>query len=101
MKDNGVISYIIPQTILTANDLDVLRFHLSTYTTIDKIITFSGNMFIGRGIKQNKPVPTSSLIFIIRKHLHQKLHQMEIINYIQRKKSISHEEGFTEPQEMA
>jgi hypothetical protein len=84
LKDNGVISYIIPQTILTANDLDVLRFHLSTYTTIDKIITFSGNMFLGRGIKQNKPVPTSSLIFIIRKTPPAKLHQIEIINYIQK-----------------
>lgn len=84
LKDNGTLSYIIPQTILTANDLDVLRFHLSNYVTIEKIITFSGNMFIGRGIKQNRPVPTSSLIFIVKKILPTKLHQVEIINYFQK-----------------
>mgnify|MGYP001194533899 CR=1 FL=1 len=84
LKNDGIISYIIPQTILTANDLDVLRYHLSNFLTIEKIITFSGNMFIGRGIKQNRPVPTSSLIFIIRKTPPTKLHQVEIVNYIQK-----------------
>jgi len=98
LKDNGVISYIIPQTILTANDLDVLRFHLSTYTTIDKIITFSGNMFLGRGIKQNKPVPTSSLIFIIRKTPPAKLHQIEIINYIQKDDTPFYTKDLQNPQ---
>jgi len=81
LKDNGKLCYIIPQTILTAGDLDVLRYHLSKFTTIEKIITFSGKMFVGRGLKQNKPVATSSLIFVIRKKTPSSLHQVEIINY--------------------
>lgn len=67
LKDNGKLCYIIPQTILTANDLDVLRYHLAKYTTIEKIITFSGNMFVGRGLKQKSAVATSSLIFVVRR----------------------------------
>lgn len=83
LKDHGKLCYIIPQTILTANDLDVLRYHLAKFTTIEKIITFSGRMFVGRGIKQNKAVATSSLIFIIRKENRGPLsmHQVEVINY--------------------
>ncbi len=65
LKNNSKISYIIPQTILTAMDLDVLRYHLSQNTNIEKIITFTGKMFIGRGLKQNKPIATSSLIFVL------------------------------------
>jgi hypothetical protein len=81
LKDNGKICYIIPQTILTAGDLDVLRYHLAKYTTIEKIITFEGNLFIGRGIKQTKPVPTSSLIFVVKKASPQKNHNIRIVNY--------------------
>lgn len=81
LKDGGKISYIIPQTILTATDLDVIRYHLAKYTTIDKIITFSGKMFVGRGIRQDKPIPTSSLIFVISKLPPKKLHQVEVTNY--------------------
>ncbi len=80
LKKNSKISYIIPQTILTAPDLDVLRYHLSKYTTIEKIITFAGKMFIGRGLKQRRPVATSSLIFVLNS---QKLknNKTELINY--------------------
>ncbi|MDO8550011.1 MAG: Eco57I restriction-modification methylase domain-containing protein [Ignavibacteria bacterium] len=81
LKDGGKMCYIIPQTILTASDLDVLRFHLANFATIDKLINFSGKMFVGRGIKQNKPVPTSSLILIITKIPPNKLHETEIIYY--------------------
>jgi hypothetical protein len=81
LKDNGKICYIIPQTILTAGDLDVLRYHLAKYTTIEKIITFEGNLFIGRGIKQTKPVPTSSLIFVVKKTTPQKNHSVRVVNY--------------------
>lgn len=81
LKDNGRFCYIIPQTILTAGDLDVLRYHLSKYTTIYKIITFSGNMFIGRGLKQNQPVATSSLILVLGKQKPSLTHQVEVINY--------------------
>ncbi|MDI6788077.1 MAG: N-6 DNA methylase, partial [Planctomycetota bacterium] len=83
LKDNGKLCYIIPQTILTAGDLDVLRYHLAKFTTIEKIITFSGKMFIGRGLKQNKPVPTSSLIFVVSRKKAEPLsmHEVEIIHY--------------------
>ena len=81
LKDGGKICYIIPQTILTAGDLDVLRYHLSNDTTIEKIITFGGNLFVGRGLKQNKPVATSSLIFVVKKEQPSVDHKVTIVNY--------------------
>jgi len=82
LKTNGKICYIIPQTILTAGDLDVLRYHLSKYTTIEKIITFEGNLFTGRGLKQTKPVSTSSLIFIAKKSRPNANHVVKVVNYL-------------------
>lgn len=81
LKDNGKLCYIIPQTILTAGDLDVIRYHLAKFTTIEKIITFSGKMFIGRGLKQDKPVATSSLIFVVSRKMPSLTNKVEIINY--------------------
>lgn len=80
LKDNAKLCYIIPKTILTAGDLDVLRYHLAKFTTIEKIITFSGKMFIGRGLKQDRPVATSSLILVVRRSQSNGLNQVEIIN---------------------
>ena len=54
---------------------------MAKFTTIEKIITFSGKMFIGRGLKQNKPVATSSLIFVLNRKMPSTLHKVEIINY--------------------
>ena len=81
LKDNGKLCYIIPQTILTAGDLDVIRYHLAKFTTIEKIIIFSGRMFIGRGLRQNKAVPTSSLIFVVTRRVPDRTHQVEVIAY--------------------
>ncbi len=82
LKNNGRLCYIIPQTILTAGDLDVIRYHLAKFTTMEKIITFSGRMFIGRGLRQDKPVPTSSLIFVTRRMSPDLArHQVEVIHY--------------------
>ncbi len=81
LKDNGKLCYIIPQTLLINADFDVVRFHLSKFTTIEKIITFSGKMFIGRGIKQNKPIPTSSLIIVISRKRPEENHEVEIYHY--------------------
>ena len=81
LKENGKLCYIIPQTILTAGDLDVLRYHLAKFTTIEKIIIFSGKMFVGRGLKQNKPVATSSLVFVVKRETPGLIHQTEIIHY--------------------
>ncbi|MDR0704551.1 MAG: N-6 DNA methylase, partial [Planctomycetaceae bacterium] len=81
LKEGGKICYIVPQTILTAGDLDVIRSYLANETTIEKIITFEGNLFIGRGLTQNKPVATSSLIFVATKKKAKKSHKVKIINY--------------------
>lgn len=81
LKDNGRLCYIIPQTILTARDLDVLRYHLSSFTTINEIITFDANLFIGRGLKQNRPVSTSSLIIKLQKKNPSNNHKVNIINH--------------------
>lgn len=81
LKNDGYLCYIIPQTVLVNADLDVIRYHLTEFTTIEKIITFDGKMFIGRGLKQNKPVATSSLIFVVRKREPQKNHKVKITNY--------------------
>jgi len=81
LKDNAKLCYIIPQTILTSLDFDVLRYHLAKFTTIEKIITFSGRMFVGRGIKQTKAVPTSSLIFVAKRKIPNPLNKVEVVNY--------------------
>jgi len=78
LKNEGKICYIIPQTLLTANDLDVLRYHFAHFSTIEKIITFNGKMFVERGLRQNKAIPTSSLVIIIKKSVCQKNHKIEI-----------------------
>lgn len=72
--------YIVPQTLLTANDLDVIRYHLAKFTTIEKIVTFSGRMFVGRGLRQDKPVATSSLIFVVRRKQPDGRNFVEIVN---------------------
>ncbi len=81
LKDDGKLCYIIPQTMLTASDLDVIRYHLSTFTTIEKIFIFANKMFVGRGIKQTKPIPTSSLILVLKKFSPQKKHYVDVIKY--------------------
>jgi len=81
LKDSGKLCYIIPQTVLTAGDLDVVRYHLAKFTRIEKIIIFSGKMFIGRGLRQNKPVATSSLVFVLRREMSNMENKIEVVNY--------------------
>ncbi len=81
LKDKGQFAYIIPQTILFAGDLDTLRYHLAKFLTIRKIIISTSNMFIDRGVKQNKAVATSSLMLFVEKIPPAKLHEVEIIYY--------------------
>lgn len=82
LKDNGKLCYIIPQTVLINADLDVFRYHLAKFTTIEKIITFSGKLFLGRGLKRSKPVATSSLVFVVSRGTPHNLHKVEIVNYV-------------------
>ena len=81
LKERGKICYIIPQTMLVNTDLDVLRYFFAKNTTIEKIITFAGKMFIGRGIKHKKPVATSSLILVLHRKKPTENHKVKIINY--------------------
>lgn len=81
LKDNGKICYIVPQTILTSGDLDTIKYHLAKFTTIEKIFTFPGALFTGRGLKQKNKVSTSSLIFVVSKKIPSLLHKIQIINY--------------------
>lgn len=67
LKDNGRFCYIIPQTLLTEPDYDVVRYHLSHDYTIESLITFAGKLFVGRGTRQRKEVETSSLIILATK----------------------------------
>jgi hypothetical protein len=82
LKNNGKICYIISQNILQSRDLDVIRYYLSKFTTIEEIITFEGNLFVGRGLTQKKPIATSSLIFIARKKTPATNHIVKIVNYM-------------------
>ena len=81
LKSGGKMSFIIPQNILQSRDLDVVRYHLANAMTIEKIITFEANMFIGRGLSMNKTIPTSSLIFLVSKKLPKENHKVRIVNY--------------------
>lgn len=58
LKKDGILSYVIPQTILSANDYDVIRYHLAKYTTIKEIILYNDKQF---------DASTSTLIIIIQK----------------------------------
>ena len=62
LKDNSTTSYIIPQTLLFAKDLDVVRYYFAKEMTIEKLIIFAGKMFVGRGTNHRSEVATSSMI---------------------------------------
>jgi len=81
LKDGGKLSYIIPQTLLTEPDYDVLRYHLSNFCTIEKLVIFKSKMFAERGLNQNKAVPTSSLILFVRKQPPEHHHQTNVVVY--------------------
>jgi type I restriction-modification system DNA methylase subunit len=67
LKQGGRFCYIVPQTLLTESDYDVLRFTLSHEYVIEKLITFGGHLFVGRGTSQSKQISTSSLILVCSK----------------------------------
>lgn len=90
LKDNGKLCFIIPQTLITETDYDVLRFHLAKYTTIEKIFIFENPLFLGRGIKQKYTVATSSLIFVISKTPPTDVHKVQIFSYDKQEEDISH-----------
>lgn len=66
MKTSGAFCFIIPQTILVAGDLDVLRFKISNEFVIQEIVTFTDNVFDNRGLGRNHDVATSSLLLMLQ-----------------------------------
>ncbi len=89
LKENGKICFIIPQTVLVNSVLDVIRYHLASKTTIEKIFIFSGKMFVGRGMEQSKPIATSSLVFVASRTKPDKNHLVEVVNYLDPKDDIA------------
>jgi type I restriction-modification system DNA methylase subunit len=81
LKQGGKMCYIIPQTLLTNTDYDVIRYYLSKEMTIEKIITFSCKMFVDRGIKKKRDIATSSLILVVKKSLPDAKHKVEVLHY--------------------
>lgn len=79
IKKNGVFCYIIPQTLLVAGDLDVLRYHISNKLTVNKIMTFIDNVFEKRGLGPDHDVATSSLLIFLQKKEPAK-NNVEVIN---------------------
>lgn len=67
LRDNGILCYLIPQTLLTATDTDTIRYYLAKELLIEKIVTFSEKVFVGRGNKQTSNVITSSMIVLVRR----------------------------------
>jgi len=83
LKDGGRLSYIIPQTLLTESDYDVMRNYLAQHMSIDEIVLFPGAMFVGRGIRQKNTVATSSLILVVTKRPPLADQKVRIVNYTQ------------------
>lgn len=90
LKDNSKLCYIIPQTILTESDYDVIRYALSNYFTIEKIFIFKNPLFVKRGLNQKRTIPTSSLILVVKKANPMKTHKVKVFIYSkdERKASI-------------
>ncbi len=81
LKQGGTFCYIIPQTLITESDYDVVRHQLSHEYTIEKCLTFAGHLFIGRGMKQKKNIATSSLIIVCRKEKPPKDHLVRCVHF--------------------
>ncbi|MCU0391956.1 MAG: SAM-dependent methyltransferase [Thermoflexibacter sp.] len=86
LKDGGKLSFIVPQTMLTAGDLDVIRYHLAQFTTIEKIVIVDSQLFTDRGLKQNYTVATSNLIFFVKKQMPftHRQNKVEIVYHIEK-----------------
>ncbi|MYH34642.1 MAG: SAM-dependent DNA methyltransferase [Gammaproteobacteria bacterium] len=82
LKDNGRFCYIIPQTMLTEPDYDVVRHHLSHDYTIDSLITFAAKLFVGRSTDQQKEIQTSSLILVCTKKPPAPSHAVECVSVL-------------------
>ena len=88
LKDDGRFCYIIPQTMLTEPDYDVVRYHLSENYTIDSLIIFAGKLFVGRSTDQRKEIHTSSLILVCTKKRPAAKHTVECVSVLDRDRDV-------------
>jgi Eco57I restriction-modification methylase len=88
LKKGGRFCYIIPQTLLTESDYDVLRHKLSQSYTIEKLITFAGHLFVGRGTSQGRKIATSSLIIVCGEGIARNDHQVECVHVPERELDV-------------
>ena len=79
LKEGGRFCYILPQTMLTEPDYDVVRHHLANDHTIDSLIVFSGKLFVGRSTNQKREIYTSSLILVCTKRRPDAKHVVECV----------------------
>ncbi len=79
LKDDERFCYIVPQTLLTEPDHDVIRYHLSHDYTIETMIVFGGKLFVGRSIDQSKEIHASSLILVCTKRQAPSKHEVECV----------------------
>jgi type I restriction-modification system DNA methylase subunit len=88
LKNNGKMCYIIPQTILSTSDYDVIRYYLAKNFIIDKIIIFACKMFVCRGVAKKRDIATSSLILVATKTIPSNHQQVEIVHYANSEASV-------------
>lgn len=67
LAPGGRLAYVLPRTLLTEPDYDVVRHHLGHDVTIDAILEFDAAVFAGVGLGRRKPVATSSLVLVCTK----------------------------------
>lgn len=106
LHENGILSFLIPQNLLIAQDLDVLRYHLSKDFEILLIILVPEQMFKHetnrKSMIKNREtmasgldVATSSLILLARKKSPNSKHKVKIYtneynkNHIDTKNTVS------------
>ena len=82
LKERGRFCYIIPQTMLTEPDYDVVRYHLSQHYTINSLIIFAGKLFVGRSTDQRKEIQTSSLVLVCTKKRPSPKHRVECVTVL-------------------
>jgi hypothetical protein len=64
LEPGGRFCYLVPRTLLSEPDYDVVRHALAHRTTIDALYGFGGRLFVGRGPARRQAIATSSLIVV-------------------------------------
>jgi methylase of polypeptide subunit release factors len=70
-KKLGHIAFIVPKGVLTAKDLDVVRYFFLDKLRINQIVAFKKRVFLHNGTT-SASVPTSSLVILLKNNKEQK-----------------------------